>query len=299
MILDRTHRPWAIFTAVALAASAVAYGTYAATSPGGPSGGSGPGLAFGIAGYAFALFAALLGWRKRVPAWRVGRASAWMRGHLWLGSLALPLLLFHAGFSFGGTLAAVLMGTFLVVVVTGVVGAVLQHFVPRFVTAALPQETVFEQIDHVRARLLEEAKTLVEGGGGKSAAVPRAKTGGAIQGRVVESRAAVEEKEVDRRPLRRFLDEQVRPFFEAAAVRRAALWDRHKRGALFGALRAACDPALHAAARDLEALCAQREQLELQRRLHHWLHGWLFLHGPLAYAMVLLGAVHAVMALYY
>ena len=70
--------------------------------PGGPRGGSAIGLTFGIAGYALMLFAGLLGARKKVPIWRLGRAQTWMRGHFWLGLLSLPLILFHGGFRFAG-----------------------------------------------------------------------------------------------------------------------------------------------------------------------------------------------------
>ena len=53
------------------------------------------------------IFAALLGARKRVPVWRLGRAQAWMRGHLWLGLLSLPIILFHGAFHFGGAMTQV------------------------------------------------------------------------------------------------------------------------------------------------------------------------------------------------
>jgi hypothetical protein len=131
--------------------------------------------------------------------------------------------------------------------------------------------------------------------------VPKAKSGGAIQGRVVESRAVetAEEGAPERRPLVRFVDVHVRPYFERGGARGAALQDPHRRAALFGELRSLLDPKLHAAADDLLALCVQREQLEAQRRLHHWLHGWLLLHVPLSWALVFLTAVHAVMALSY
>jgi len=33
--------------------------------------------------------------------------------------------------------------------------------------------------------------------------------------------------------------------------------------------------------------------------LHRWLHGWLLLHIPFSLALILLGAIHAVMALRY
>src|ERR1044071_10219615 len=109
MRIDRTHQPWLIGTSSALLAMTAAYIIYALRTPGGPRGGTTIGLAFGIAGYAVMLFEGFLGARKKVPVWRLGRASTWMRGHIWLGVLTLPLILFHAGFAFRGALTALLM----------------------------------------------------------------------------------------------------------------------------------------------------------------------------------------------
>ena len=39
---------------------------------------------------------------------------------------------------------------------------------------------------------------------------------------------------------------------------------------------------------ELQAICEERRQLAVQRRLHHWLHGWLLIHVPLSYALLLL-----------
>jgi hypothetical protein len=296
MILDRTHRPWITITALLAVAATLLYAIYAARAPDGPRGGSWEGLTFGILASVCIAFAALFGARKRKPHYRLGRASTWLRGHLWLGMLSLPLVLYHAGFSFGGTLTSVLMWIFLVVYATGIAGLVLQQFLPRVMTQSLSEETVFEQIDHVREQLFAEAEQLVKGEGG---AVARPKSAGRVKGRVVESRAAAAEEGPDRNALNLFLDRQVRPFFAEDGPRRSRFADASARAALFEELRRAVDPALHPVTRDLEALCAQREQLELQRKLHLWLHGWLLVHVPLSYAMVLLGAAHAVMALYY
>ena len=68
---------------------------------------------------------------RKCRLWRVGSAQTWMRGHLWLGLLSFPIILFHAGLTFGGSLTAVMMWIFAVVVVSGVVGAALQHYLPR------------------------------------------------------------------------------------------------------------------------------------------------------------------------
>ncbi len=67
MRIDRTHRPWAAGTFVAVLAALIVYVAYALRTPGGPRGGTAIGLAFGIAGYALMLFEGLLGARKRSP----------------------------------------------------------------------------------------------------------------------------------------------------------------------------------------------------------------------------------------
>ncbi|MHC4342183.1 MAG: hypothetical protein ACYSX0_18450 [Planctomycetota bacterium] len=301
MIVDRGHLRWAILTAMLLTAAAIWYGVYASSVPGGPTGSSFEGLAFGIAGTAFVFFAALLGVRKKRPHYRAGRLSFWLKGHLWLGAIALPLICFHGGFGFGGPLTQVLMWLFLAVFVTGLFGLALQQFLPRLMTRNLEQETVYEQIDHVRRQLFKEAHAMIAGRTGHSGAVAKSKSGGIIRGRVVESRAAreVAEDDLDRAPLMRFLERHMRPFFEPEGPRRSDLGDPLRRAALVVELRSVTDPKLHPVVNDLEALCEQRAQLETQRRMHRWLHGWLLIHVPLSWTMVFLTAVHAVMALYY
>ena len=299
MRIDRGHLRWGIVSCVLLLASAVWYAVYSARAPAGPSGGSLPGLTFGVVGSLFILFAALLGVRKKRPHYRLGRAATWLKGHLWLGTLSFPLILFHGGFSLGGAVTQVLMALFFVVFLTGAFGLVLQQFLPRLMTGTVVQETVYEQIDHVREQLLEEALGLAQGrkAGG---AVARKKSGGTIQGRVVSGRTAVAAPEDERMPLIRFVERQMRPYFQRrGVVGKNDLSDVRKRAALFSELRTAVKADLQPAVDDLAALCDQREQLELQRRLHHWLHGWLLVHVPAAWAMVALSVVHAVMALSY
>jgi len=64
-------------------------------------------------------------------------------------------------------------------------------------------------------------------------------------------------------------------------------------------LRTLLPAAGHAALEDLSDICDEARQLRRQELLHHWLHDWLLLHIPLSLALILLGAVHAVMALHY
>src|SRR5438270_13134493 len=102
-----------------LTVSLLVYIAYALSARSGPRGGSAVGLTYGIIGYAFMLYAGLLGARKKVPVWRIGKAQTWMRGHLWLGLVSLPLILLHGGFSWRGPLTAVLMALFFIVVISG------------------------------------------------------------------------------------------------------------------------------------------------------------------------------------
>src|SRR5580704_10804394 len=162
MRMDRTQRGWAVASLSIFAVSALAYGAYAERTPAASRGGSTMGLFFGIAGFAFMIFAALLGARKRVPVWRLGRAQAWMRGHLWLGLLSLPLIAFHGGFRFGGTMTQILMWLLIITVGSGVFGAVLQNYVPRLMTTNVPLETIYDEIGNVRKLLRREADHAVE-----------------------------------------------------------------------------------------------------------------------------------------
>src|SRR5271167_5115754 len=150
--MDETQRGWVVASIAIVVASTVVYVIYALTDPKGPRGASTIGIIFGIIGFGFMIFAALLGARKRVPIWRLGRAQAWMRGHLWLGLLSLPMILFHGGFHFGGTLTSVLMWLLIITVVSGVFGAALQHFVPRVMTTDVKLETSYDEIGNVRKR---------------------------------------------------------------------------------------------------------------------------------------------------
>src|SRR5580704_2204701 len=161
MRLDKTHRAWEFTTLFLSLAATAAYILYAVESPTGPRGGSAIGLVFGIASYSLMLYAGLLGARKKVPVWRIGRAQTWMRGHIWLGSLSLLLILFHSGFAFRGSLTLVLMLLFFIVIGSGVLGATIQHYVPSLMTERVPMETIYEEIPHVRAQLRDEADQLV------------------------------------------------------------------------------------------------------------------------------------------
>jgi hypothetical protein len=292
MRIDRKQRAWMMATIVLGAASTLAYIVYIVRSPDGPRGGSAMGLVFGIAGYALMLYAGLLGARKKVPVWRLGRAQTWMRGHLWLGSLSLLLILFHGGFAFRGPLTLILMLLFFIVIGSGWLGAAIQHYVPRLMTTRVPMETIYEEIPHVRAQLRQEADQL-------AAAIC-----GPLSGDVLtESEGAVttliEIEQEDRVRFREIYLRKVRPFLENPDAPGAELADPRRATEVFESFRRLLVAPVHGVLDDIENICEEEHQLSRQIHIYRWLHGWLLVHVPLSIALLVLGGVHAVMALRY
>ena len=294
MLIDRSHRTWAVATTVLLALSLVAYLVYASRVSV-PSGGSTPGILFGIVGFGMMLYAGLLGARKKVRIWRVGRAQTWMRGHLWLGTLSLPAILFHAGFTFGGGLTFVLMWLFVVVVLSGLLGAYLQHTMPKRMMRDVPMETIYDQIDHVRGQLLEEADTVVAEACGKLE-VETVASGVGAAASALASTVRIEADETA--PLRMFYMRDVRPFVERPLPSHP-LAERSQSALAFEKVRALVPSAFHASIADLENICEEERQLMRQARLHRLLHGWQLVHVPLSVGLLVLAVVHIVMALRY
>ena len=275
MRIDHTHRKWLAASLIILGVATAVYIPYALHAPSGPSGGSAIGLTFGIVGSVFMVFAGLLAGRKKFPVWRLGRAQTWMRGHLWLGVLSLPIIFFHAGFRVGGPLTSVLMVLLIIVVASGIFGALLQHYLPAVMTVQVPSETIFEQIDHVRAQFVADADGVVAG---------------------AESTASGEEGSA---PLASFYQREMRPFLQSHGARHQLLSNPERAHSTFEGLRMLLPAEVQEATRRLEQICEEERQLRRQSLLHHWLHGWLMLHIPLSFALLLLGCVHAIVALRY
>jgi len=299
VLLDASHRRWVVVT-VALAAVATAlYVPYALLSPQGPRGGSWPGIAFGVVTFALMVYPALLALRRRVPTWRVGRASTWLRGHIWLGLLGYLLVFYHAGFQWSGALTALLMILYTVVVASGLWGVFVQQRLPSMLLEAVPLETVYEQIDSVVAQLRAEADGLVSHlagplpvGGPAPASGAGGEGGGAALAVAVAPVAGAT-------TLREAYVGDIRPFLGRRVPRGSRLVNPRERAALFDYLLTAVTPGAHGAVEELRAICDERLQLAQQKRLHHWLHAWLLVHVPLSLALLLLAAVHAVVSLRY
>ena len=311
MLIDSSHRRWIAASLAILLVAVAFYVPYVRTALNGPSGGSVHGLVYGIVGFAFMIFAGLLGARRKVPTWRLGRGTTWMRTHIWLGLVSLPLILLHGGFRLGGSLTTMLMILFGVVWVSGIVGLFLQQTLPRLMLTRVPLETVYEQIDDIVLQLLAESDDLVTAACG-ALPVPavrlpdeRRAGGGGAPPRPGQPRSSPRARPVvlapvpESRALRETYLRDIRPFLELRNASDRTLGTSSRTATLFRNLRTTLPMPLQDTVTELEAICDERRQLADQKRLHHVMHGWLLVHAPLSFALLLLGAVHAVVALRY
>lgn len=383
-ILNRAHVPWAIFVLLAtLFAWWLYLGNFAAENlpetlrP--PSmfmqkasahrtvGGTPLGLIFGTIALSIFVFAALLGVRKKLVLWRVGTMQRWMRAHIWLTLLTIPLVLLHSGFRLGGPMTTLLVVLYIIVMVSGIYGLALQHQMPAIMMERLPAESVYEQIPHIREQLITAAKKMREsfkpappkdpdaGAPAASAekvvtvgSTPMASTAGELSTPaaraksvvgstiVAETVATPETKTIagvaDPAPpatptqpappaptpaasppgvklpaptdveselaLLDFLDRQILPYLSAKRGERFRLGNARFSEDTFRFVKLRVTEAYRDRVEEIQAWCDERRMLDLQIKLHHWLHAWLFVHAPVSFLLLILTFWHAFVTLF-
>jgi hypothetical protein len=292
MRIDETHKPWFIFTIAATALGAAIYAVYSIDTPL-PGGGTPIGLVFGSLTLGLMLFAAALSIRKRFPIWRIGRAKIWMRAHLWLGLLALPMMLFHSAFHARGLLTAILFWLTIIVVFSGIVGAYLQHTLPTRMFREVPFETIYDQIPVIRAQLETEAKTRERD---VMQSMAPADGPGAT---VVDTLLDIDDMQPQMESFERFVATEVVPYLSEEQSHKSQLGNREWSTSQFDKFRREFPEPAWAPITAIEEICEEKRQLDHQDRLHRLLHAWLLVHLPVSAALILLSIVHAIGALRY
>ena len=387
-------------------------------------GGTPLGLWFGSISLGIFVFAALLSLRKKIPLWRVGTVQRWLRAHIWLTILTIPLVLLHSGFRFGGGMTTFLMLLYGIVMVSGFYGLFLQHLMPRLMKERLPAETVFEQIPHIRAQLAAAAEKLRDSfkpappkkpdagaavmastKGELSTPVARAKsvTGSAVTAAPVTAAAtsaAAKAVEAESEPappsipnaavtpaapkaetigtptarvqsdppgapvartevpagdqpapsppvapaekpappptpaakpptpapapkpapaaapkpaakpaapsdpaseavLIEFIERQILPYLQARRGDRMRLGNPRFSDDTFRFVKLRVTEGYRGRVEEIQGWCDERRMLDLQTRLQHWLHGWLFVHVPFSFFLLMLTIWHACVTLFY
>jgi hypothetical protein len=320
VLIDRSslsqHLPWIIACVAVAVLSSVWYFAASASIATWPGGSSFPGFTFGVLGGLICLFEFLLWPRKKFRAWRVGRTQHWMRAHIWLGLLAVPLLIYHSGFRWGGSLSTILMVLFLVVIASGVWGLVFQQFLPRKMLIEVPAETIYSQISRISGIMAMEAERLVLatcGGEGSLTPTDAEEVGdvgvafmvvgkvrhvGGVQGMVLET-LAPSQPITNTEFLANAFRDTIRTYLEQGAKSGSLLASAPRAAQYFQTVRGRINPEANSIVAHIEGLCDQRRQFDVQERMHWWLHSWLLVHLPLSAALILLMFVHIIVTLKY
>jgi hypothetical protein len=319
----RAHRSWCLVFVLGSIGAVAWYAVYSRGAAVWPGGSSLPGFVCGTLAGLVILFEFLLWPRKTlVRVWRIGRTQAWMRAHIWLGLLTVPLIAVHAWRGLGGLLSTVLVALFAVVIISGIVGLVLQQVLPRMMLDRVSAETIYSQIDGVARQYCDEAEELVQAICGTSASdensalsaassesrgaaatttyvtIGAMRRIGAVRGRVWQTQTAISAVP-DSGVLQTAFVSTIRPFLLDGRRSGSALANELQAANFFAGLRNKLPAPAHIAVDHLEGVCDQRRQFDLQARLHAWLPGWLWIHLPLSVALVLLMFVHIFVAVKY
>ena len=302
MILDRRHIPWAL---IFLGATGVAGAFYLvafhpswlpfpfelprllrdAPSDRNTVGGTGLGLVYGTLAFLIFLFGSALSIRRKKRLWRIGDVQLWLRAHIWLTFFTIPLVLFHCGFKAGGPHTTLLLVIYAIVMLSGIFGLIMQQFVPRMMKERLPNEVVYEQIPHIRERLFESALELRSEVRAHERDAPAATESGG---------ATTVAKDVSANTIGDFMDSECLPYLRArrSRARRMRLADARTSSDMFRLLRVNATDELRDRVDEMEQWCNDRREMDLQMKLHHWLHGWLLLHVPFSFALLVMTVWH-------
>jgi hypothetical protein len=320
VIINRQHLGWATFTVVATVAMSLLYVgefhperlPFRLSMPaslhldvretGRSVGGTPLGLIYGSTAAAIFVFAALLGLRRKRPTLKVGRLQTWLKGHIWLTLLTVPLVLLHCGFSTGSPMTQWFLVIYAIVMVSGFYGLALQHFLPRLMKEQVPLETIFEQIPHILNQFREAAqelrKSLEPAPTPASAAATTAMPSAAA---IAEPTTALVETSPDpsAQTLKQFIDEAALPYLAAPRGDKLLLGAQRVSDDQFRLLKISVGAEWQGKVDQLQAWCDERRQLDLQTKLQHWLHGWLLVHIPFSVLLLVFTAWHAIAALFF
>ncbi len=214
---------------------------------------------------------ALYNVRKKLPVVPIGGSTTWLQFHVYAGWLSIVLFALHVGPRLpDGRLETTLAVLFVLVAGSGVVGLVLSRTLPGRLTGR-GEEVIFERIPIFIARLREAAEDVV-------------------------LRSA---QETESTTIADFYAARLEPFFRGP--RNYTFHMRESNRALFTLLRAISDverylsPKEREFSDELRALVEKKDELDYHFALQGTLKGWLFVHIPLTYGLLILALLHLVL----
>lgn len=230
------------------------------------------GILFGITAALSLVAVMLYSARRSVPANRkLGPTKKYLQIHLWAGAAFVLLFFLHTAFRLpAGLLAFSLWSTSIWVVATGVLGVVLQRAIPKILEPSTSFEVHLQRIPEFVAELRAKAETAA------AHADPRVKS---------------------------YYDQALAADMAAPRMISAVLL-RNQRTTRRGThdvdiLRRTLAPEGVASLDALRELHAAKHEMDVHFTLQRILRGWLYLHLPVAIALLGLVALHIFFVVYF
>jgi hypothetical protein len=96
-----------------------------------------------------------------------------------------------------------------------------------------------------------------------------------------------------------FIDRQILPYLRARRGARFRLGKARFSDDTFRFVKLRVAENYRSRVEEIQGWCDERRMLDLQTRLHHWLHAWLFIHVPFSFLLLMLTIWHAYVTLFY
>lgn len=273
-MLPRTRKTqfWRLISFALFVALTISYYWYQQQVPL-THGGTGMGIFYGTVATSLVLVLLYFGIRKRSYKSTWGTLDGWLQAHIYLGLLSAVVMLFHSGFRFQDLVATSAGIVLIVVVVSGIWGALFYSALPRRLTRVQSNLTV----DEISAQLNQTAQAMNRLTAGRSTLFQR------ISNQIIQKL----------RPPR-FAGWRLLFGTSRTAEEEESYWQ-----GLLDQLPEEERPPM----RQLLVLLRQHRELHLrlryQQRYRNLLQAWLFLHVPLSILLIVLIAVHVVAAFYF
>ena len=217
------------------------------------------------------LFLASYNLRKKLPFLPLGTSEGWLQRHVYIGWATLLVFVLHVGGRWpGGWFEGTLAGLYAVVFLSGVAGLALTRTYPRRLTTR-GGEVIYERIPALRRLLREQAETL------------------ALNAVADIGSATVPDFYV--RLLKDFFEARPRWWRQIAGDRRAL----NQLLGEMGDLQRYLNPRELQTWRKMEELVRQKDGLDYHDAAQFLLKGWLFVHVPFTYSLLLFIVAHIVL----
>ncbi|NOY00095.1 MAG: hypothetical protein GXP30_10235 [Verrucomicrobia bacterium] len=222
------------------------------------------------------VFLALFNLRKKLPFLPLLKASTWMQFHIYIGLFSVLVFLLHIGFHVrSGTLEITLAILFALVAISGVFGLFLTRSLPKTMNQS-GEAVSYEQIPRRRKEIYDKVQALVEG--------------------AEESCESSTLPEFYLEHLNLYL--KTRPSVIHSFGPKKRRYSHRLENELQARMRYLSEDEI-LIAKEITEWISAKENLDFQDASHRLLKGWLFIHIPLTWGLILLGTVHGILALLY